>query len=56
MQWVGGGLGLPGRQGGEEGGVRFPSFLLFEIPATGPLSSAVAYGFSFLCDCCSELM
>lgn len=21
-----------------------------------PLSSAVAYGFSFLCDCCSKLM
>lgn len=53
---MGGGLGFPGRQGGEEGGVRFPSFLPFEIPATGPLSSAVAYGFSFLCDCCSELM
>lgn len=46
--WVGGvgGKGHEGAQG---------PFSSLDSPLD-PLSSAMAYGFSFLCDCCSKLM
>lgn len=44
--------------GRENEGPQVPSapYVLLRFPPLDPLSSAVAYGFSFLCDCCSKLM